>query len=112
MRDYIEQMIVVCRLSRTEQVCFNAFESLSVSKVMRERIPEGGGGDREGSVSPGLVLGLDGRDEEVDMGRSKMAGRGVIVKEVSEAGGGKVAKGLESDEKNFKLDSLLDEEPV
>lgn len=32
-------------------------ECVTVSKVMRERVPEeGGGDDREGSISPGPVL--------------------------------------------------------
>ena len=37
---------------------------------------------------------------------------GVMVKEVSEVGGGKVVEGLVGDEEDFKLDSLLDGEPV
>ena len=35
-----------------------------------------------------------------------------MMKEVSEVGGGEVVEGLVSDEEDFKLDSLLDEEPM
>ena len=46
------------------------------------------------------------------MSRSKFAGGGVMVKEVSEVRGGEVVKGLEGDEKDFELDTLLNGEPV
>ena len=69
-----------------------------MSEVMGERVPEGGGGDGEGSVPPGSVLGSGGRGEEVGISRSEVAGGGVMVKEVSEVGGGEVVEGLVSDE--------------
>lgn len=58
------------------------------------------------------MFGSVGRGEDVGMGRSTIAGSGVVVKMVSEVEGGKVVKGPKSDEENMKLHSLSDVEPV
>lgn len=76
-----------------------------------EGIPEGGGSNGEGSVSPGSVLGF--RDsEEVGIRGAEVTGRGVVVEQVSEVGGGLVVEGFVGEKEEFELNTLRDGEPV
>lgn len=55
--------------------------------MLGERVPEGGGSDREGSVPPGSVLGFGERGEEVGVGGAEVAGGVVWLQKVGEVGG-------------------------
>ena len=77
-----------------------------------ERLPEGGSSYREGSVSPGLVLGHGRWSQEVCIRWAEAAGWIVAMEEVSEVGIGLVMEGFVSEEEDFKLNTLWNWEPV
>ena len=79
--------------------------------MLRERVPEGGGGDRESSVPQGSVLG-HGDGEEVCVGGTEGAGGSVRVEQVGEVGGGLVVEGFMGEKEEFKLNALANGEPV
>ena len=79
--------------------------------MLREGVPEGGGGDGEGSVPPGFVLGY-GDGEEVCICGTEGAERSVWVEKVGEVGWGLIVKGFKSEKEEFKFDSLGNGEPV
>ena len=77
-----------------------------------EGVPEGGGGDAEGSVPQGSVLGHGGLREEVGFRRAEGSAGGMRDKEVGEVGWGQVVEGLESEEENLVLDAEGNGKPV
>ena len=77
-----------------------------------ERVPEGGGSNGEGSVTPGPVLGHLWWGQEVSIRGAEAAGGSVVVEQVSEVWGGLVVEGFVGEEKNLEVNPLGDSEPV
>ena len=66
-----------------------------------ERVPEGGGSCREGSVAPGSVLGPGWWSQKVCVRWAEAAGWIVAMEEVSEVGRGLVMEGFVCKEEDF-----------
>ena len=68
-----------------------------------ERVPEGGGSYREGSVTPGSVLGPGWWSQEVSVRGAEATGWVVAVEQVSEVGRGLVMEGFVCEEEDFAV---------
>ena len=79
--------------------------------MVGECIPEVGGGDREGPVPPGAVLGLSDL-QEVGFAGPEGAGGDVWFEEIGEIRRCQVIEGFVGGDKDFEVNSLLDGEPV
>ena len=59
-------------------------ECIGVSDGQREGVPEGRGGDGEGSVPQGVVLGPGDRGEKVGISGAQGANGGVAMEEIGQ----------------------------
>ncbi|XP_034035111.1 proteasome subunit beta type-11-like [Thalassophryne amazonica] len=76
------------------------------------KFPEGGGGDGESSVTPGLELGPAWEGQEVGVGGAEGARWSVVMEQVNEVRRGQIVKGFEREKKDFELDAVRNREPV
>ena len=93
-------------------MCFEDGKVSAVTYEFGERVPEGGGSYRKGSVTPCPVLGPMGDGQEVGIRGAELTGWSLVVEQVGEVRGGLIIEGFVREEKDFVLYPLWDRKPV
>ena len=103
------------RICQFEQVGFEVrFEwcdSVRLPDVRREGVPKPGSSAAERPSSHGAEAG-GGGGQKTSWWWAQGTGGGVLLKEVSEVGGGEVEEGFVGEQKVFEINPVLNREPV